>query len=52
MTNLAMQTMVEPPKKPIASAHEIPRFLSLELAITDSDCISELLLHDEGIERQ
>jgi hypothetical protein len=52
MTNLAMQTMVEPPKKPVASANEIPRFLCIDLAITDSDCISELLLHEEGIERQ
>lgn len=51
MASLAIPT-IEPPKKTPSPIVDLPRLLVLELSVTDSDCIKELLLHAEGAERE
>lgn len=51
MTSLAMHTFTEPPKMPPASVGEAPRLVRLELVVSDSDSIAELVLY-QGAERE
>lgn len=52
MASLATDTLIEAPKKLPTSVGEVPRLVSLELLVTDSDSIVELVLHQEGVERE
>src|SRR5207248_6871380 len=51
MASSAIDSLVQPLKKSPTSVSEVPRLVSLELLVTDSDSIAELLLHEEGAER-
>jgi hypothetical protein len=51
MTSLAMHTFTEPPPMPSASVDEVPRLVQLELVVSDSDSIAELVLY-QGAERE
>lgn len=52
MSSQAVQTLLEPSKKQPTSIREIPRLVQLELSVTDSDSVTELVMHDEGPDRQ
>ena len=51
MASSAIDSPVQSLKKSPASVSEAPRLVSLELLVADSDSIAELLLHEEGPER-
>jgi len=48
MSTLALQTVIALPKIPPASVGDAPRLVHLELVVTDSDSINELLLYGES----
>jgi hypothetical protein len=51
MTSLALQTLTEAPKMPPVSVGEAPRLVRIELVVSDSDSIAELVPY-QGAERE
>ena len=51
MTSLALRTLTEAPKMPPVSVGEAPRLVRIELVVSDSDSIAELVLY-QGAERE
>src|ERR1022692_3511687 len=51
MADAVLQPTMEVVRKPPESVKEVPRLVRLDLTVTDSGSIIELLLHQEGPER-